>query len=195
HFGDPEKVGRLWRNFIMVALFVNYFSKVFAVLVLFIDDIIRAFKWIFAKFSSSSSSIVPQTDKSGGISRSDFLMKTAIVAAAAPALTMGYGIISGAHDYRIRRSVVRLPNLPAAFDGITIGQLSDIHSGSFFNKTAVKGGVELLMKEKPDLVFFTGDLVNNTAEEVEDYIAIFSKVKAPLGVFSTLGNHDYGDYV
>jgi DNA repair exonuclease SbcCD nuclease subunit len=76
-----------------------------------------------------------------------------------------------------------------------LAQLSDIHSGSFFNKTAVKGGIEMLLNEKPDAIFFTGDLVNNEAKEVQDYIDVFSKVKAPLGVFSTLGNHDYGDYI
>src|SRR5690606_24941140 len=69
-----------------------------------------------------------------------------------------------------------------------------IHSGSFYNKKAVTGGVELLLAEKPDIVFFTGDLVNNLSNELRDYQDIFSKVKAPLGVYSVLGNHDYGDY-
>ena len=108
--------------------------------------------------------------------------------------TFAYGILSGAHDYRIRRVKVPLKNLPRQFHGMKIAQLSDIHSGSFFNKTAVKGGVEMLMKEKPDIAFFTGDLVNDRAKEVKDYINIFDKVKAPLGVHSVLGNHDYGDY-
>lgn len=190
--GDPEKVGRIWRNFIMVALFVNYFSKLFAVLVLFIDDLWRGIKWIISQFrSSETASEAPKN----GMSRSEFLSKTAIVAAAVPALSMSYGILSGAHDYRVRKSIVKLPKLPAAFDGIRIGQLSDIHSGSFFNRKAVKGGIEMFMREKPDLVFFTGDLVNNMAEEVKDYISVFEKVKAPLGVFSSLGNHDYGDYM
>jgi hypothetical protein len=107
---------------------------------------------------------------------------------------MGYGILSGAHDYRIRRQTVFLPKLPASFDGMRVAQLSDIHSGSFFNKTAVRGGVEMLLAEKPDIIFFTGDLVNDRAEEVKEYQDIFSEVKAPLGVYSTLGNHDYGDY-
>lgn len=195
HFGDPQKVGRLWRNAIMVMLFVNYFSKIFAVLVLFIDDIIRGIKWIGSQFLNNSEveNKSPSTS-ADGISRSDFLAKTAIVAAAVPAVAMGFGILSGAHDYRIRRSIVKLPNLPAAFHGLRVGQLSDIHSGSFFNRSAVKGGVEMLMKEKPDVIFFTGDLVNNTADEVKNYVNIFDKVKAPLGVYSTLGNHDYGDY-
>ena len=128
------------------------------------------------------------------IPRSEFLSKAALVAAALPFGAFTYGIISGAHDYRIKRLTVKLPNLPASFDGISIGQISDIHSGSFFNKTAVRGGVEMLMKEKPDVVFFTGDLVNNQSTEVKDYLDIFNKVKAPLGVYSVTGNHDYGDY-
>jgi len=103
-------------------------------------------------------------------------------------------VISGAHDYRVRRVTVKLPNLPKAFDGLRIGQLSDIHSGSFFNKTAVKGGVEMFLKEKPDVIFFTGDLVNNESTEVKEYIDTFNKLKAPLGVYSVTGNHDYGDY-
>jgi predicted MPP superfamily phosphohydrolase len=107
---------------------------------------------------------------------------------------MSWGIISGAHDYRIRRKTIFLPNLPKSFDGITIGQVSDIHSGSFFNKTAVKGGVEMIMREKPDILFFTGDLVNNETAEVEEYFDVFNKLKAPLGVYSVTGNHDYGDY-
>jgi predicted MPP superfamily phosphohydrolase len=107
---------------------------------------------------------------------------------------MAFGILSGAHDYRVRRVKVSLPNLPKSFDGLRIGQVSDIHSGSFFNKTAVKGGVEMLMNEKPDVIFFTGDLVNNEAIEVKDYLGTFSKLKAPLGVYSVTGNHDYGDY-
>jgi len=118
-----------------------------------------------------------------------------VIAAALPISGMIYGILSGAHDYRIRRKIIYLPNLPSSFDGLKLCQLSDIHSGSFFNRRAVQGGVDMLMQEKPDLVFFTGDLVNNRADEVKSYIDIFGKIHAPLGVYSTLGNHDYGDYV
>ncbi|MFZ5999762.1 MAG: metallophosphoesterase, partial [Bacteroidota bacterium] len=123
-----------------------------------------------------------------------FLSKAALVATAVPFGAMAYGIISGAHDYRVKRVTVKLPNLPKSFDGIRIGQVSDIHSGSFWNKTAVKGGVEMMLGEKPDLIFFTGDLVNNETSEVKDYLEVFEKLRAPLGVFSVTGNHDYGDY-
>ena len=86
-------------------------------------------------------------------------------------------------------------NLPAAFKGLKIVHISDIHSGSFTDKQAVMKGVEKIMKEKPDLILFTGDLVNNTADEMADYMDVFDKLNAPMGVYSTLGNHDYGDYV
>jgi uncharacterized protein len=187
-FGDPYKYGAGMRNWIVTGIVSIYFSKLFAVLVLFLDDLQRGVRWVVNQFSSKES--MPGE----AITRSEFLSKAALISAAIPFGTMAYGIISGAHDYRIKRVTVKLPNLPNSFDGIKIGHISDIHSGSFFNKTAVRGGVEMLMKEKPDAIFFTGDLVNNESKEVEDYIAIFDKLKAPLGVYSVTGNHDYGDY-
>ena len=171
-------------------MFAVYFSKIFAVAILFIEDIGRGVKYVASLFTKSSGENLPGE----AITRSEFLSKTALVAAAIPFGTMAYGIISGAHDYRVRRQTVKLPNLPASFDGLKIAQLSDIHSGSFFNKKAVKGGVEMVLAEKPDVIFFTGDLVNNEASEVIEYIDVFNKLKAPLGVYSITGNHDYGDY-
>ncbi|MTI22842.1 metallophosphoesterase [Fulvivirga sp. RKSG066] len=189
NFGNPDWFKGSSRSLIFTGIFINYFSKLFGVLFLLVDDIVRLGKWVASQFSN------PEPTGGGNkITRSDFLVKTAVVAGSVPFLAMSWGIISGAHDYRIRRKTVYLSNLPKAFDDIKIGQLSDIHSGSFFNKTAVQGGIDLFMKEKPDLAFFTGDLVNNETKEVEDYINIFNKVKAPLGVYSTTGNHDYGDY-
>ncbi len=187
-----------FRTFLMAGIFIFYISKIFSVLVLFIDDIIRFFKWVVSFFQSSppQPATVAQNLEpvATGISRSDFLAKSALALGGLHMGGMTWGILSGAHDYHVRKVTLNLKNLPKQFDGMRIAQLSDIHSGSFFNKTAVKGGVEMLIKEKPDMFFFTGDLVNNIAPEVKDYIEIFSKIKAPLGTFSTLGNHDYGDY-
>ncbi len=197
-----DSIGRVTRTMLTIGVFIAYFSKFITVIFLFIDDIVRFFRWIWSLVAGTSSEPVSSVTSElsapvaeNKISRSDFLVKTAVAAGAIPLVAFSYGIISGAHDYRIRRVTLPLKNLPRSFDGMTIAQLSDIHSGSFFNKTAVKGGVDMLLREKPDLVFFTGDLVNSRADEVNDYIDIFNKVKAPLGVFSTLGNHDYGAYV
>jgi len=159
-----------------------------ATLFVFLDDIIRLITWVAQQFQ-------PKAEVVKGVTRSEFLAKAGLTFASMPFLGMAYGIIFGAHDYRIKREKVFLPNLPDAFDGLKIAQISDIHAGSFYNKTAVERGVNMLLKEAADLVFFTGDLVNNRAAEVENYLDLFGKIKAPLGVYSVLGNHDYGDYV
>ncbi|MCG8309489.1 MAG: metallophosphoesterase [Cytophagales bacterium] len=177
------------RRIVIIGIIMIYFSKVFGMLTILLDDIFRAFSWIIGKFSKATPN-----SSGAGMTRSEFMSKASLIAIAVPLTTFGIGIASGAHNYRVRRRTIHLPNLPSAFDGIRIGQLSDIHSGSFFSRSGVKKGIDLLLSEKPDLVFFTGDLVNDIASEVSAYKDLFSKVKAPLGVYSTLGNHDYGDY-
>jgi uncharacterized protein len=197
-YAIPTILPSSFRSPIIVLLFVNYFSKSFGLLFLLLDDLIRLFTWLLRKSGlkarSEKTALEHDTKDQHGITRSQFLSRAVIVSTIVPAATMGYGIISGAHDYKIRRLQLPLQNLPDAFEGIKIAQLSDIHAGSFFNKTAVKGGVDMLMNEKPDIAFFTGDIVNEKSTELKGYTDIFSKVKAPLGVYATLGNHDYGDY-
>lgn len=183
------------KEFLLTWVFVVYISKSIGVLFLLGEDISRLVRWLFREiFSKRPESERHFSKYPKKITRKEFVAKSALVAGSVPLLTFGYGIVSGAHDYHLKKKVVKLPNLPRAWDGVRIGQISDIHSGSFFNKTAVKGGVEMLMGQKPDLIFFTGDLVNSDTDEANDYIPLFSKVQAPLGVYSTLGNHDYGDY-
>ena len=178
------------RAVLLVAFFMTFVSKFFFVPILLIDDLRRLGVWINRRIRPKKENVATNNP----ISRSDFLVKSGMTVAAIPFATLSYGIISGAYDYRVKHKTLYLPNLPKAFDGIKLGQISDIHSGSFYNKKAVSGGVNLLLKEKPDFIFFTGDLVNNRATEMRDYQDVFSKVKAPLGVFSVLGNHDYGMY-
>ncbi|SKB91013.1 hypothetical protein SAMN05660226_03782 [Parapedobacter luteus] len=190
------------RSIILVMFFLTFMCKFIFILVLLADDIRRGGVWLKRLVIPKKKTVVPAVEPSDplperpvkGISRSEFLTKAGILVASVPLAPMGWGVISGAYDYKVRRQKLYLPNLPKEFHGIKIGQLSDIHSGSFYNKTAVQGGVEMLLAEKPDVIFFTGDLVNHLANEMRDYQDIFSKVQAPLGVYSTLGNHDYGDY-
>src|SRR5690606_10175144 len=157
-----------------------------------LDDISRGGIWVKSRVLPADPAPVdvkqfPETEESIGITRSDFLAKTRINLDAIPFTSLSGGIISGDYDYRIRLLKFYLPNLPKAFHGMKIGQLSDIHSGSFYNQKAVLGGVEMLLGEKPDMIFFTGDLVNNLASELKDYRDIFSKLNAPLGLYSVLG--------
>ena len=189
-FDDPFRYSATFRNWVITGLFATYFSKLAGVVVLMAGDLFRGVRWVVTRLSPAPIEPVPGEV----MSRSAFLSTAAVAAAAVPLGTFAFGIISGAHDYRLRRQRVVIPGLPASLDGIRIGQISDIHSGSFWNKTAVKGGVELLLNEKPDIITFTGDLVNNETAEVRDYIPVFSALRAPLGVYSVTGNHDYGDY-
>jgi predicted MPP superfamily phosphohydrolase len=172
----------------LMLFFVLMIVKVTFLPFVLIDDVRRLIVKLKGKLKPSSKT------KKDAIPRSEFLMKAGLITGAVPLAGIGYGILAGAYDYRVRKQNLYLPNLPKAFDGMTIGQISDIHSGSFYNKKAVVGGVEMLLGQKPDVIFFTGDLVNKRTDEMYGYQDIFSKVKAPLGVFSTLGNHDYGDY-
>lgn len=189
------------RSIIMVMFFITAVCKLIYAIILIIDDLRRGGVWMARLLMPKKEKkkgelpIHPAEDeKKHGISRSEFLLKSGLVVASLPFFPLAWGVISGAYDYRIRRQKIYLPNLPQSFHGITIAQISDVHSGSFYNKKAVTGGIELLMGEKPDMIFFTGDLVNHVASEMQEYQDIFAKLKADLGVFSVLGNHDYGDY-
>lgn len=182
------------RAILLVAFFLTVVAKLFFAPFLIIDDLRRLFIALKRKFKKNKPKAAEENTTIEPISRSQFLVKAGMLAAAVPLSSLTFGIASGAYDYQLRRQKLFLPNLPKAFDGLIIGQISDIHSGSFYNKKAVLGGVEMLLKEKPDAIFFTGDMVNNIASEMKDYQDIFAKLQAPLGVYSVLGNHDYGDY-
>jgi len=179
------------RAIILVAFFLTCGSKFVMLPFLLIDDLRRfLIKIVRPKQASDPREPLP----GDAIPRSEFLVKAGLVAAAVPLTSLSWGIVSGAYDYQVRRRNLYLPNLPKAFDGLTLGQITDVHSGSFYNKKAVNGGIDMLLGEKPDMIFFTGDLVNDMASEMRDYQDSFSRIKAPLGVYSCLGNHDYGDY-
>jgi len=155
-----------------------------------LDDVIRLFSLgvnFFTKVGGNETAL--------GIGRKDFLMKTGALFATSIAAAMTYGVTKGSHRYRVIRKDLNINGLPEEFEGLKILQISDIHSGSFWNKEAVQKGVDKIVQEKADVVFFTGDIVNNDSSEMDEYMDMFKKVTAPLGVFSILGNHDYGEYL
>jgi len=174
------------RVFISALFFINLIGKLFASLVLLGDDVRRLVSYL-SQFIISNED--PQI-----AGRTAFIGKAALLTGVLPMMGLSFGILSGAHDYRVRRRDVYSPHLPKAFDGIRLVQISDIHTGSFFNKTAVRGGVDLINQERGDMILFTGDFVNNQSDEAKPYLDLFAKVKAPLGVHAVMGNHDYGDY-
>ncbi len=127
-------------------------------------------------------------------SRRKFISRLALGVGAIPFAGTIYGMIKGKYDFTVHRITLPFKDLPDAFNGLTITQLSDIHVGSFDSHHAVLKGIELANKQNSDIIFFTGDLVNNSSDEMEGWVDIFSRLKAPMGKFSILGNHDYGDY-
>jgi predicted MPP superfamily phosphohydrolase len=128
-------------------------------------------------------------------SRRKIISQIALGLASIPFASLLYGMYRGKYNYKVLSYNLEFEDLPDAFDGFKITQISDIHSGSFDNQTKVQYGVDLVNQQKSDLVLFTGDLVNNRADEIKPWIKIFNKIKAEIGVFSILGNHDYGDYM
>jgi predicted MPP superfamily phosphohydrolase len=180
------------RNYVMAILLGLFIAKLIAAVFFLIDDIRRVITWALGKFSRNSNAEVSNTQP--GISRSLFLSWLGIIAGGSLFSTLVYGF-RNKYLYEVRSIKLAYDNLPASFKGLRIVQISDVHSGSFNNKEAVLKGVEQVLQQKPDIILFTGDLVNDRATEMQDYMDVFSRLRAPMGVYSTLGNHDYGDYV
>ena len=186
-------VPHLLRNVYIAFVLGFVVGKILVLLVMLIDDIRRLFTWLISALIFRNA---PGPDAAtGGISRSDFLKRTALVLGGLSVLGFTYGI-RNRYNYRVRKIKLNFASLPEAFKGLKIVQISDIHTGSFDNHEAVAHGIQRVMDQQADLILFTGDLVNNHSEEVDPkYQEIYSRLKAPMGVYSTLGNHDYGDYV
>jgi predicted MPP superfamily phosphohydrolase len=181
------------RSVLFAFVIALFFGKLITAVFLLIDDLRRGIQWVAGKvfFNNTEGA---DLQEGGRISRSVFLSWLGLAVGGSLFGSLIYGF-SNKYNYHIKRVPLSFPNLPAAFRGLKIIQISDVHSGSFTNKAAVQHGIDQILAQKPDLILFTGDLVNNKADEMTDYIDVFSQLKAPLGVFSVLGNHDYGDYV
>ncbi len=191
-FTDSPFLGKRFRTYLFASITGIVFAKMIAIIFFIADDIRRAIQWIASKiFLSRQEGEIFQATP---IARSAFLSWMGMAAGTVlfGSLLQGF---SNKYNYHVRKVKLHFPNLPKNFRGLKIVQISDIHSGSFTNKKEVEHGVSLVMEQQADLILFTGDLVNDRADEMDEYKEVFNKIQAPLGVFSTLGNHDYGDYV
>ncbi len=171
-------------NHIFAVLIGLFIAEISSSAFFLVDDIRRGIIWLFGLMPRGADS---------SISRSYILTWLGFGIGGGLFSTLIYGF-SNKYNYAIKHIKLAFNNLPAAFKGLKIVQISDIHSGSLRDKEAVNKGVDLILNEKPDLILFTGDLVNDRAEEMRNYVDVFNRLHAPLGVFSILGNHDYGDY-
>ena len=167
-------------------------TQVFMVLFFLMDDLRRGAFWTMGQAASIAGAKFMNTEK--GIPRSTFLSWMGVGLSSTLFFSLLYGF-GNKYNYKVIKKKIALKGLPASFKGFKIIHISDIHSGSLKDKAAVLKGIELIEKQSADMVLFTGDLVNDRATEMYDWMDVFSKIKAPHGVFSTLGNHDYGDYV
>jgi predicted MPP superfamily phosphohydrolase len=191
-FTGPEFLPKKVRTYLFATVLGFFFAQLIGVIFFLVDDIRRLIQWGAGKLLFSNTEASQMND--APISRSVFLSWLGLAAGGSLFGTFVYGY-SNKYNYKVKRVKIAFDNLPPAFKGLKIVHFSDIHSGSFMNKKAVIRGVEKIIAEKADLVVFSGEMVNDRATEMENYMDVFSKIKAPMGVYSTFGNHDYGDYV
>ena len=178
---SPQRM--IWTGYILGYIVLINFPKILFAAFLMLEDVVRYIqKW-------TSSGDVPLA------SRRKFISQIGIMLAAVPFTAVLYGIIRGRYDYRIHRVELTFDDLPEAFDGLTVTQISDVHSGSFDSKEDVQRGLDMIQELGSDLIVFTGDIVNEISDEIKPWIPAFAALSAPLGKFSVLGNHDYGDSV
>lgn len=187
-FTTPRSAGQT-KAFQFAAGFLITFliPKLVLLIIMFGEDVVRVIQKLITWVGPG------ETKPLAG--RRAFISKIALGLAAIPFTSFLYGIIKGRYNYKVLKYEIAFDDLPDAFDGFKITQISDIHSGSFTNKEKIQYGVDLINEQKSDIILFTGDIVNNKANEMDDWIDVFKNFEAPYGKFSILGNHDYGDYV
>jgi uncharacterized protein len=191
-FTSPDFMPKKVRTYLFASIIGLFLAKLVAAAFFLFDDLRRGIQWLASRLfvQGTGSEAVGH----GNISRSAFLSWMGITAGTGLFGTLLYGF-SNKYRYTVKKLSLSSARLPEAFKGLKIVHISDIHSGSFLDKSAVEKGVQKIMEQRPDLIVFTGDLVNNLASEMKDYVDLFAQLKAPMGVYSTLGNHDYADYV
>ena len=191
-FTGPQTLPRVVRTYLFAFIIGLFLAKITTSVFILIDDILRGVLWLTGKIFYSNTTGTAANE--AGITRSVFLswLGLALGGGLFSSLVYGFG---NKYKYDIKRVQLSFDNLPKGFKGLKILHISDIHSGSFTDKKAVHHGVEEILRENADVILFTGDLVNDKATEMDNYLDVFNQLKAPMGVYSTLGNHDYGDYV
>lgn len=189
-FTRPDLLPKTIRTYVFATIVGLFLAKLISTVFFLGDDIRRLIQWVAGKLFFRNT----EGEQLGeGISRSVFLSWLGLGAGSALFGSLVYGF-TNKYNYQTKRIQLGFDNLPSSFRGLKIVHISDIHSGSFTNKSAVHRGVQKVLNEKPDLILFSGDLVNDRATEMQDYMDVFKELKAPMGVYSTFGNHDYGDY-
>lgn len=187
-FSRRDSTGNTHTVMLAIGLFVLFgVPKIVMAVSMLGEDITRIVRSIFNLASASETGFMPE--------RRAFVSKLALGLAAIPFASTIYGMMRGKYNYQVVKHTLYFDDLPNSFDGFKITHLSDIHSGSFDNAEKIAYGMDLINEQESDVILFTGDIVNNTADEMDDWIPYFKSLKAKEGKYSVLGNHDYGEYV
>ncbi len=194
HSPEPDRVpGAFNVYFTFFGLFMMiYIPKIVFVFFHLLEDITALVIWAF----QSLKPVFTGGEKSaGGITRLQFLSRTGLILSVIPFISVLYGMVKGRFQFQVEKVPLSFDDLPSAFEGLRIVQISDVHTGSLHgHKEEIEKAIALLNAQKPDIVLFTGDMVNNYTEEMQGWLPVFSKINARIGKFASLGNHDYGDY-
>ena len=183
---------KLFKNYFFTILLGLFFAKLVGSLIFLTDDLRRSIPWAVSKALNNNKLALSEDGQM--LSRSAFLSWIGFGLGGSLFGTLLIGF-SNKYNYQVKKITLHFDNLPKAFHKFKLIHISDIHSGSLQDVAAVNKGIDLILQQQADLILFTGDLVNDRADEMNDFQAVFGRLKAPMGVFSTLGNHDYGDYV
>ncbi|MBI9034654.1 MAG: metallophosphoesterase [Bacteroidales bacterium] len=190
---DTEGFNNSFKIYSLGAIGVTYFAKLIPVIFLFLADIIRlvkmSFQWI------KTPKIKGEKKKKNAISRSQFLEKAGLIGGGLMLSSLVTGMVKWVYDFKIHDVSVKLPKLPSVFNGMRIVQLSDIHLGSWTSDKPLEDVVDIVNAQNADIIVFTGDLVNYSTDEAYRFKDILSRLKAKTGIYTILGNHDYGDYL
>lgn len=176
--------------FTMGLLLITLIPKLLIAIILLTEDIYRLFATTINYFTQADNikEAIPERRK--------FVSQVALMVALIPFTSLLYGMTKGKYNFKVIRQTIFFPDLPDSFDGTTITQISDVHSGSFDNPEKISYAIDLINEQKSDIILFTGDIVNTHADEMHPWIDTFRKIETPaLGKFSVLGNHDYGEYI
>lgn len=186
-----RSIGQNRQSLITLGLvLLTFLPKLVVTVFLLGEDVYRVFSGVITHFlgNNDSGHFLPDRRK--------FLSQMALGVAAVPFVSLLYGMTVGKYNFKVIKQTLFFPDLPESFDGMTVTQISDVHSGSFDNPEKIQHAIDLINEQKSDIVLFTGDIVNTHAVEMDPWIETFKKIHNPkLGKYSVLGNHDYGEYV
>ncbi|AXG73416.1 metallophosphoesterase [Flavobacterium arcticum] len=170
-------------------LLITFVPKMIIASMMILEDVTRIIGGLMREFLGDSN-------ESFFSERRKFVSQIALGLAAIPFLSLLYGVTKGKYNFKVRKKTIYFPDLPENFDGLTITQISDVHSGSFDDPDEISHAINLINEQKSDIVLFTGDIVNTHAHEMHPWVDTFKRIETPtLGKYSVLGNHDYGEYV